>query len=790
MVSGLLCAVRDLASAKNLQNVMDVVRLAARELTGADGITFVLREGNCCHYAEENAIAPLWKGKKFPLSNCISGWVMLNKQAVSIEDIYQDPRIPHDAYRPTFVKSLAMVPVRREDPVAAVGAYWATRHTATFDELESLQCLADAASLALVNVRLCAELGTSEQNLQLLIEHAPVSLAMFDLEMRYLAVSRRWLTEYGLTGRRILGHSHYEIFPEIPECWKQAHRRGLAGEVVTSEEDRFERADGSVQWLRWQIRPWFDTAGRIGGIVIFTEDITERKRAEESLRHSQQRLELALTGADLGAWDWNVSTGELSFNPRWAGMLGYAQEEIEPTANGWEKLVHPDDQPAVLEALNAHLEGEADSYAAQYRLQHKSGEWVWIADRGRVIERDAAGRPRRMCGTHLDITEQRQLEERLRQAEKMDAIGQLAGGVAHDFNNQLSGILGYADLLLFKLEDPALRKYAQNVMTASRYAADLTKKLLAFARKGQYQTVPVDIHQLIRETADFLRHSLDKRIIMRQRLEADRTVVVGDPSQLQNALLNLGINARDAMPEGGELVFGTALVQVDDDFKATHEWNLPKGECLMVSVSDNGCGMTPAVQARIFEPFFTTKEVGKGTGMGLAAVYGTVKLHQGAINVYSEPGLGTVFKLYLPLAEVGTDTAGSTGTQPALPKMRILVADDEEILREVLAEMLATAGHTVLTAANGEEAIGLYADQWREIDLVILDMIMPEVNGRDTFRRLKEINPRVKALLTSGFGVNGQAQSILDEGVRGFVQKPFERNDLTRRLAEALRKPG
>jgi nitrogen-specific signal transduction histidine kinase/CheY-like chemotaxis protein len=389
-----------------------------------------------------------------------------------------------------------------------------------------------------------------------------------------------------------------------------------------------------------------------------------------------------------------------------------------------------------------------------------------------------------MVGIVEDVSERRQLEDNLRHMEKMDAIGQLAGGVAHDFNNQLGGIMGCADLLLNRLQEPKLQKYATDIIATSQRCADLTRQLLAFARKGQLQRIPVNIHLVLTEVAAILEHSIDKKINLVKHFKAKCPFTTGDPSQLQNALLNLSLNARDAMPQGGDLIFETSIAILDETYCASLPYEVEPGKYISISVTDTGVGMDAEIIRHIFEPFYTTKEVGKGTGMGLAAVYGTIKSHSGAINVYSELGHGTTFRLYLPLSEE-EQGGGAEGkmVEPMPHSLRVLVVDDDDLLRNLAGVMLEELGCKVRTCINGLEGVKYYAKNWREIDLVILDMIMPVMNGRDAFLQMKKINPAVLVLLASGYSINGEAQELIQDGVHGFIQKPFRQIDLERAVS-------
>ena len=393
------------------------------------------------------------------------------------------------------------------------------------------------------------------------------------------------------------------------------------------------------------------------------------------------------------------------------------------------------------------------------------------------------------CSFARDITERRQIERRIRQAEKMEAIGHLAGGIAHDFNNQLAGIVGYADILLEELRDrPDLERLAEGILTAARRSSSLTSQLLAFSRQGKYLSTPVDLHPILDEVVHMMERTIDKRIRISTRYGAERAVTTGDPTQLQNAVLNLAINARDAMPEGGEMTLATALVTLDEAECARNPSRLVPGRYVRVSVIDTGTGMDAQTQDRLFEPFFTTKERGRGTGMGLAAVYGTVKNHRGAIQVCSELGRGTEMRLYLPLTP---DSPAADENPPGRSgqvsmRTRVLLVEDEEHVGAIVSEMLERLGCGVRIASNGREAIEIFRRSFHEIDVVLLDLVMPTMSGKDTFIRLRAIDPSVKAIIVSGHSLDGEVQSVLDLGAKGFIQKPFRSAALASEIAQVM----
>jgi len=377
--------------------------------------------------------------------------------------------------------------------------------------------------------------------------------------------------------------------------------------------------------------------------------------------------------------------------------------------------------------------------------------------------------------------------EELRHAEKIRVIGQLAGGVAHDFNNQLAGIVGYADFLRVKLpEGSDFEGYVDNILLAAKRASDLTSQLLAFARKGKYLSVPMDVEEIVLEIAGILERTVDKRIRIRCLFGAKRRTVSGDPTQVQNAIMNIALNACDAMRDGGELLMSTFDVRLEERSSAASSRRLAPGDYVVVSVADEGEGMDDEVMGRIFEPFFTTKEPGRGTGMGLASAYGAVRSHNGAIDVDSSPGRGTTVKVFFPLSNEAGALEEAKAEGPTSGDAHVMVVDDENLVLDMARKILATSGYTVTACRDGKEALEIYRDGWAGIDLVLLDMVMPRLSGREVFTEMRRVNPSVRVLLSSGYSIEGEAQAILDSGAAGFIQKPYRMNDLLGKISEIL----
>ena len=1013
-------------------------------------------------------------------------------------------------------------------------------------------------------------LRESEERLRLFILHAPAALAMFDRDMRYMAVSRRWLSDYGLEGRDIIGLSHYEVLPEVSEKWRAAHRQGLAGEVVRAEEDRFERADGSVQWLHWEIRPWWTDDRQVGGIVIFAEDVTEKKvadaklrsseerfraifdlapvgvaqadpatgrwvavnprmclitgyaadelltmrvsdithpedrsrdwalfqdvvkgdapeyriekryvrkdgstawvnvnmvvlrdaaglpvrtlamiediserrKAEEALRSSEERFRVIFDVAPVGVTQADLSTGRLlAVNPRMTHITGYSEKELLGMTVA--DVTHPDDRQRNRDMFESLLNGGVDESRIEKRHVRKDGTIAWV-NAHVVVLRNAAGRPngtlatiediterkaaeadvarlnteledalnwqrqifegsrdavflsddagrfvavnnaateltgysreellamaipdlhddsdlaayrafhRRILdgeqilseapirrkdggkvsvefnnsavviggkclvhtagrdvteraraagalaasearyralfenategivaidpethrslfhnpavcamfgyspeefsrldlgdlhpkeelpgifagirsagqgarqGAHIvrcirkdgstfqadirgtrvltegravvfalftDVTERLHLEEQLRQSQKMEAIGQLAGGVAHDFNNLLTVISGNCDLLLSDApREDAKRGPLEDIRAAGARAASLTRQLLAFSRKQILDPKLVDVNEIVTGIEKMLRRLIGEDVDLSTELAADPSWVKVDAGQLEQVIMNLAVNARDAMPRGGRLTLRTRNVDPDPravSGKPPDPRPLPG---VVLSISDTGSGIPPEVMAHLFEPFFTTKGVGKGTGLGLATVYGIVKQSDGDITVESTPGKGTTFSIVLPSHPAPSRARAPGGKREALPRgtETILVVEDEDAVRRIVKVTLETAGYRVIEARNGSEALDATRRHAREFDLLVTDVVMPEMSGRELVERLTAEHSNLSVLFMSGYTDDAVVRhGVFEEGV-AFLQKPFTPLALAKKVREVL----
>lgn len=423
---------------------------------------------------------------------------------------------------------------------------------------------------------------------------------------------------------------------------------------------------------------------------------------------------------------------------------------------------------------------------AEERLMGKDGNEL-IAIMSVYPEFDEQGEVTGFDGYFVDITEKKRLEETLVQTQKLDSLGMLAGGIAHDFNNILTGVLGYASLLKSAVpETDKIYKYIDTIEKSASRAANLTQQLLGFARKGKYVMTKLSINDLVEEMISFLKETFDRSITIVVDTEENLPPVEGDSNQLYQALMNLCINARDAMPEGGRIYIKTEFYLLHDE-KVVDYFQIPPGEYVRVSVTDTGIGMPPDVKKKIFEPFYTTKSLGKGTGLGLAMVYGIIKNHGGYISVYSEPGLGTTVRLYLPKGDGAVEGKRRDKVMNERPKKgTILLIDDEEVVRELGKDILEAYDYEVILAIHGNEGVRMFNEYKDRIDLVILDMVMPEKGGRQTFKEIRSLKPDARVLICSGYGEEQYFYELFEAGAAGFLQKPFQHTELLSKVEDAM----
>lgn len=553
------------------------------------------------------------------------------------------------------------------------------------------------------------------------------------------------------------------------------------GVVQNNFSFKHRLADGSVKDVEVCSGP-IEVNGRVL-LYSIVHDVSERLKMEHELADSKERYSLAQRLNGIGTWDCNLEDGVVFWSEEMLDVFHTTEASFSGTMESFSSFVLPEDKIDFRDAFQECIEKNSE-LNIEYRITGGDGNIYWVQCLGNMVV-DKKGNASRILGIAQDITRRKELESQLKHALKMEAIGQLAGGVAHDFNNQLSGIMGYGELLSRRLEDDSLKKYADFIITGAKRASDLTQKLLTFSRKSQYNMRIINLHDIISEVVEILKHSLDKKIEIQESLTASPSTILGDSSQVQSAVLNLALNAKDAMSDGGKVSFLTENVTVDSELYDIENSLIGPGEYIKLSVADTGLGISKDVQSRIFEPFFTTKDSGKGTGMGLAAVYGTVKQHRGKIILNSDVGKGSCFSIYFPacsdVIQVSPDKSSDVGVSR---KISVLLVDDEEVIRNMLTEILDIYGCAVHSEENGVNGSMYYAEHHKEIDLVILDMVMPHMSGKECFERMKITNPEVKVILASGYSMENDAQILLEKGACGFIQKPFQQADILNAISK------
>lgn len=578
----------------------------------------------------------------------------------------------------------------------------------------------------------------------------------------------------------------------VPPAWRDAHLRGFAHYLETGEgkiirrmvELTAMRADGTEFPMELAITA-IDAPGSERFFTGVLRDITQRKRAEAALRESERAFRATFDEAPLGMAQVSVDGRWLRVNRRVTTLFGYEPDDILG-----ERFAHTfdtGDLPPGIDPWRAILDNGVPNAAQERRGRRKDGATVWV-NLTVSAHVDDAGAPLYYIVVMEDTAERRRFEERLRQSQKMEAIGRLAGGVAHDFNNLLTAILGYANLLADEFEaGDRRRRDVDEIIRAAERSASLTRQLLAFSRKQVLQPTTVDLNRLVRDTADMLRRVIGEHIDLATSLAPEVRAVLADPTQLEQIVMNLAVNARDAMPAGGRLTIETANVELDDA-PMRHPAKVRPGPYVLLAVHDTGFGMDDDTKSRLFEPFFTTKEQGRGTGLGLATVYGIVKQSGGYIWVDSEPDEGATFKVYLPVADV--QTPGSARALPAALTANgtetILLVEDERAVRILARVMLERAGYQVLDCGTPEDACTVFEAKAESIDLLITDIVMPGSHGPALYQQLARQRPGLKVLFMSGYT---DAEIVragpIELGVN-FIEKPFSAGGLTQKVREVL----
>jgi PAS domain S-box-containing protein len=587
-----------------------------------------------------------------------------------------------------------------------------------------------------------------------------------------------WLTEPDLWVQRLHPDDRQRVLTAVYNSCKHLKR--------FRSEYRLLAHDGHTVWVRDEAVVVRDEAGKPSFLQGVMFDMSDLLQAREALHKSEEKFRTLFERTAVGIALIDIEGRLMECNPALQEMLGYRKEEL--LTRDFSQFVHTDDQSIDLDLYRKLLSGMHDHYQVEKRCIRKDGGEVW----GRVnvsLVRDAGGNPQYTIHMVENINEWKRLETQLLQSQKMETVGRLAGGIAHDFNNLLTVIKGYTQLSLNEIgKDHPLRMDIEEIKNATERAENLTRQLLAFSRRQIMDMKVLDLNTVIRNLEKMLRRVIGEDIEMSIILTEDLGRVKTDPHQIEQVILNLAVNARDVMPEGGRLTLETSDVELDEGGPKAHLLMAP-GRYVMLSVSDTGSGMTPEVKERIFEPFFTTKGEGKGTGLGLSMVYGIVKQSGGYIWVYSEQGQGTTFKIYLPRVDEEVDPLPRQISTGSLPKGNetVLLVEDDPSVRELAARVLRGQGYAILEAANGEEAMQIIrAPVLKEIHLLLTDMVMPQMGGKELGKRFKALYPEAKVLFVSGYTDKTFIQQEFIEPGVNLLQKPFSPGTLAKRVRDVL----
>jgi two-component system cell cycle sensor histidine kinase/response regulator CckA len=628
-------------------------------------------------------------------------------------------------------------------------------------------------------------LRESEERFRAMFESAAVGSALVDLRGKIVA-SNRELEELLGYGKEELARKTADslLHPEDAERDRRLFAELVSGEREAYQvESRYVANDGTVVWGQVAVALVRDAAEKPHFAISMVQDVSERKQAEEALRQSEERYRELFENANDMVFTLDLDGNFTAINGSGERITGYERDEL--LGRNFAQLVAPEDAESTYA-----LAGEGDARTFECSIIAHDGRRVPIEVASRLIRE--GGTPVGVQGIARDVSERRELEEKLRQAQKLEAIGLLAGGVAHDFNNMLTAITGYSDFALAALDNErgVRRADIEEIAKAAERAGALTSQLLAFSRKQILRLEVVDLNDVVGEMDKLLRRLIGEHIDVVTAFGAGLGRVKADRSQLEQVIVNLAVNARDAMPNGGKLVIETA--NADPDEIRAHAPELTPGPHILLTVSDTGCGMDAATQARIFEPFFTTKGRGQGTGLGLATVYGVVKQSGGHIEVESEPGIGTTYRIYLPRVDEPVAASDETvePAESATGSETVLLVEDEEIVRKLIRDTLRRSGYTVVEAEDGAEAMRICERREAPVDIVVTDVVMPNMTGPELVERLATVQPDVKVLYVSGYTDGHMAPRGQLDSSTELLMKPFTPNLLARKVRELLDAPG
>jgi two-component system, cell cycle sensor histidine kinase and response regulator CckA len=767
--------------ANPLNNINNLVALCGRELKADCAFYNRIDHNKLFTIASYNAPVDL------QLEDAAEGHICTDVVSQSIADILIVRDLPNSKYAKTDpnviaygLKTYIGKPVSFEKKnIGTICVVYKDNIEPQENHLKLLGIIAAAIGIEETRRHVIAELYDSEERFRLLVANSPDLVFALDENKKFTTINENISKKYGYNLADVIGHGFNEFVHNddrdmVGKCFqamlqaKKELTESLYFRLMDKKRDKCWNFELNVNFQ-------YDEKGNYQRAFGIARDITERKRTEEALHLTQLSVDNA---AD--AFIWVMSDARIAnANKQACRSLGYSREELlsmklmdidphlgaESWLEEWQQLKTTGKRN--FETVNRRKDGSTFPVEVS---------WNFI---------DVQGKELSFAFIH-DISERRRLERQLLQAQKMEAIGTLAGGIAHDFNNLLMGIQGNASLMQLTIpsSDPNHEKLL-SIQQLVQNSSELTHRLLGFARGGKYNAKPADIIELVRNSAELFGRT-KKEISLHQNYQNVACIAEVDRVQIEQVLLNIFVNAWQAMPSGGNIFISVSRTLLDID--SARSFNIKDGHYIKISIQDTGIGMDKTTMSRIFEPFFTTKEMGHGVGLGLASVYGIIRNHKGVIEVESEIGHGTSFNIYLPASDKKIVEEKEIEEDIIKGSETLLLVDDEQAIIEVTQDILKMLGYNVLTAKDGQEAINIYRHHKDEIALVIMDMIMPQMGGSECFDRLKEINPSIKVILSSGYSMTDQAQSIMQKGCCDFIQKPFGIKKLSRKIRESLDK--
>jgi len=639
---------------------------------------------------------------------------------------------------------------------------------------------------AVVNER--TQLQDAKARLAAIVEGSEDAIIAYRLDGVITDWNQAAMRLYGYSAEEAIGHN--VSFLELPidaNEYQEMLKTIAAGGRFQQIEGFRQRRDGSPVAVVFSIFPITGEDGAIIGGSCIVHDITSRKRMEEQLRRSEERFRLLAQATKDALSDRDLRNEAMWRSDNFWEQFGYSRKEVEPDVGAWRELIHPEDRDRVVKGFQTALARHADSHEVEYRFRRADDSYAVVLERTYVIYGES-GEPIRALSAMTDLSDRRQLEEQFRQAQKMEAVGQLAGGVAHDFNNILMVISAYTELIHTRYSsDSELQNNVAQVLNATKKAAALTYQLLAFSRKQVLVPHIIDLNIVVEDTSKMIQRVIGEDIELNVSLSEASWHVKVDPGQIVQVLMNLAVNARDAMRDGGELSIETMNVTVDVEAANRHPTLVP-GDYVVLVVSDNGTGMTKEVQSHLFDPFFTTKELGRGTGLGLSTVYGIVKQSGGYIWVDSELGRGSTFTVYFPV--VDAPLTRTTVTPPIVctggKGEIILLVEDDDCLRESISTYLDLNGYKVLAAANGAEGTVIAQQHAESIRVLVTDVVLPKLSGEKLAQEVAKISPHVLTLFISGYTDRRMVDFDPESSTVAFLQKPFALRTLVEKIAEMI----